>query len=32
MHELLAEFFGTMVILLFGIGVVAQVVAVTGAG
>jgi len=31
-HELIAEFFGTMVILLFGIGVVAQVVSVTGLG
>jgi glycerol uptake facilitator protein len=31
-HELIAEFFGTMMILLFGIGVVAQVVATTGLG
>jgi glycerol uptake facilitator protein len=32
LHELVAEFFGTMMILLFGIGVVAQVVATTGLG
>ncbi len=31
-HEMMAEFFGTMTILLFGIGVVAQVVATTGLG
>ncbi len=30
--ELFAEFFGTMVLLLFGLGVVAQVVATTGLG
>jgi glycerol uptake facilitator protein len=32
LHEMTAEFFGTMTILLFGIGVVAQVVATTGLG
>jgi len=31
-HELTAEFFGTMIILLFGAGVVAQVITVTGLG